>query len=154
MMTSSTHKAFVVLSLCALNQIYAAPLTNLYHTGVDDSGALLSNGVVDAHYAMIISPDLSWPGPAAYVTIPPDPWVVNGPVSKWLAPSPNAHDDFHAVGYYTYRTQFDLTGYDACTCIVTGKWATDDEGEVFLNGLSTSNVLVSPSTFDVLHTLT
>jgi hypothetical protein len=130
------------------------PLTNLFHTGVDGSGGLVSNGLADAHYSLIVSPDISYPGPTAYVVDPAPPWVVNGPLSKWLAPSPDGGSAFRAFGDYTYRTQFDLTGYDACTCVVTGKWASDDETyDVLINGLSTSNTLSSPSTFDVLHPL-
>ncbi|HUK83445.1 MAG TPA: hypothetical protein VLZ12_12540 [Verrucomicrobiae bacterium] len=134
---------------------HSEQLTNLFNTGVDDSGGLLSNTVVDPHYALISSPDISYPGPDAHVVDPAPPWVVNGPASKWLSPSPDGGSAFRAVGNYTYRTQFDLTGYDPCTCVVTGNWASDDETvDIYINGLATSNTLSGLSTFDILHPLT
>jgi len=140
--------------LVTLPSCLGEQLTNLFHTGVDNSGALLSNTVVDPHYTLISSPDISYPGPAAYVVAPAPPWVVNGPISKWLAPSPDGGAAFRAFGNYTYRTQFDLTGYDPCTCVVTGNWASDDETiDIYINGLATSNSLSTLSTFDILHPL-
>jgi len=142
------------IMLLWLPQALGEQLTNLFHTGVDNSGALISNTLVDPHYSLIVSPDISYPGPAAYVVEPAPPWVVNGPISKWLSPAPDGGSSFRAFGDYKYRTQFDLTGYDPCTCVVTGVWASDDETyDILINGLSTGNSLSSPSTFDYLHPL-
>jgi hypothetical protein len=143
-----------LILLVTLSSCLGEQLTNLFHTGVDGSGGLLSNTVVDPHYKLISSADISYPGPEAYVVTPAGPWVVNGPNSKWLAPSPDGGSSFRAVGDYKYRTQFDLAGYDPCTCVVTGNWASDDETvDIFINGLSTSNKLSGLSTFDILHPL-
>ena len=39
---------------------------------------------------------------------------------------------------YTYRTTFNLSGFDPTTASLTGQWAADNEGpNVLLNGIST-----------------
>src|SRR4029453_12437095 len=67
----------------------AAPIPGLFNTGVNTNGALLSGGVIDPHYKLVQSSDGSAPGPNVFVVndgYPIPPWLVNGPVSKWIAP--------------------------------------------------------------------
>jgi hypothetical protein len=37
-------------------------------------------------------------------------------------------------GTYEYMTTFDLTGYDPDTAVLSGQWALDQDGSIYLNG--------------------
>jgi YD repeat-containing protein len=126
----------------------------VYNTGVNTSGGLLADGATDSHYTLAVSPDPAYPGPAAKVVNsngwPIPPWLANGPTSKWIAPRPDQVNG-NALGYYTYRITFNLTGYDAATAQLTGQWAADDAGTMKLNGanVSTSNGFTAFTAFTI-----
>jgi hypothetical protein len=118
---------------------------SIFNTGVVsmDPVALAADGAVDQHYSLISSADSRAIGTNAYVagpnlTYPLGPWLLNGPDSKWISPFLNPATN-GAVGGYTYRTTFDLTGLDPATVILTGRWATDNSGSITLNGSATGN---------------
>lgn len=117
---------------------YAAPIPGLFNTGVDDNGAPLPNGVKDPHYTLIESPDPAYPGPDAVTLLPGfpvGPWLEEGPHSRWI--SCNAASGNGEPGSYTFRTTFDLTGFDPAKVTITGEWATDNDGtDILLNGES------------------
>ncbi|MBV9399757.1 MAG: RHS repeat-associated core domain-containing protein, partial [Bryobacterales bacterium] len=115
----------------------AVPIT-IYNTGVTSPGALAADGATDAHYTLTASADSSYPGPAAKVAnsnqFPlPSPWVADGPNSKWIAPRADAGNN-NAVGNYTYRTTFDLTGLNSWTAELHGAVGSDNAVTVMLNG--------------------
>lgn len=129
------------IGLAVLGQIgflSAAPIPGLYNTGVNDAGELLGpSGVVDPHYKLTTSDDVDFPG-LDLVTInqvwpvaPAGPWLADGPLSRWISPSASTNV---AAGSYTYTTTFDLTGYDHETARIEIKWASDDGGQIVLNG--------------------
>lgn len=117
----------------------------LFNTGVDDTGNALGDGAVDGHYQIVVNPDGA--SPEAFVEnsaafpIVSGPWVANNAGSKWIGPrfdTTGAAGAVGAGGDYTYRTVFDLAGYDPATVIVTGQWATDNGGiDIVVNGRST-----------------
>jgi len=130
----------VLLGLCfsvvpALGQ-NVVPIS-VFNTGVSNTGALLSAGSADPHYQLVANPDGG--GTTSFVTstIPSPPWVSNGPKSQWIAPDPNQDHGNFPGGTYNYKMTFDLTGLDPNTAQLTGQWATDNSGEIFLNGVST-----------------
>src|SRR2546426_5259221 len=78
-----------------LMPLQGASIPGLFNTGVDNSGALLSAGAVDAHYKLITSADTNFPGPDSIVVNQDfpiageagnGPWLTNGPISKWIGP--------------------------------------------------------------------
>lgn len=83
--------------------------------GVSTTGTLLADGAVDPHYQLVSSADPSYPGPNAVVVnsgvFPMPPWLANGGSSKWLAPRADQNGS-HPPGTYTYRTTFNLTGFN------------------------------------------
>jgi hypothetical protein len=115
----------------------------LFNTGVDANGEVLAGGQVDPHYQLIQSAESSLPGPDAIVVseIAEGYWMPNSSVSKWLAPSPNQPfplqpSPCNATGLYTYRTEFDLSGFDPATVEVSGGWAADNAVRALsLNGV-------------------
>ena len=116
-----------------------------YNTGVDDSGGALGDGAIDSHYKIVVNPDSASPDAtvenSAAFPIVTGPWVANNAASKWIGPRFDTAGAAGAVGVggdYVYRTTLDLAGFDPATVIVTGMWATDNEGsDIFINGQST-----------------
>src|SRR5262249_32130872 len=83
-------------------------------------------------------------GPDAFVVISsgfplPSPWIPQDSTSKWIGPVASV-PGFFLGGVYTYRLTFDLTGLDPSTAVLTGRWATDNTGQIFLNGKDTGLV--------------
>ena len=116
--------------------------TTIFNTGVVSQSPLMlaAAGAVDLHYSLIASADAGGPGPTAYVAgpngvYPIPPWLLNGPDSNWISPFVAAGTSA-TMGTYTYRTTFDLSGPLAGTAVLTGRWATDNTGEMVLNGVS------------------
>lgn len=142
-------KLLGTLALCAAAVMApsanAAMITTLYNTGVDSSGAPLANGTnPDPHYSLTVVPS----GSTVTRVIDPSggfpigPYFVGNNLSRWIVPnnnptSGNSAGDNAPVGDYTFRTTFDLTGFDFTTAAITGGWATDNAGiEIRLNGVS------------------
>ncbi len=118
----------------------AAAIPGLFNTGVDDAGAPLGADAVDPHWRLVESADVAAPGPDAFVVragFPIPPWIANGPASNWIAPQADQSGG-NLPGNYTYRLTFDLTGFDAATATLTGRWSSDNAGvAVRLNGQET-----------------
>jgi len=123
------------------------PIPGVYGTGLDATGNSLPDGVADIHYVLSASSDPNFPGPDALVItngwpIQTGVWVVNGPNSRWIAPSSNQRQDVdptqgNAPGDYTYQTTFNLTGYDLTKVSLVGSWAVDNTGvDILVNGVS------------------
>ncbi len=123
----------------------------IFNTGVAAVGELALAGSIDRHYTLIASAEPSLPGPNAIVAtqIASGYWLNNGPNSQWIAPSANQSypgaSPCNAGGLYTYRTTFDLTGFNPATAVINGAWAVDNAGSAIrlnganLTGLSSTN---------------
>jgi uncharacterized delta-60 repeat protein len=107
------------------------PIPGLFNTGVDSAGTPLGLHAADPHYTLIAPSPVTG---TAYVEIfgggliPP--WLGDNTTSAWIRPLTMAS----APGDYSYQTTFDLTGMDLATAKLTGRWATDNTGDIFLNG--------------------
>lgn len=83
-----------------------------------------------------------YPAYVAYnwATINPPPggsWV-GIPGARWIAPKNLTNDDVFPIGYYEYRTTFDLTNFDFQSLVITGTWAADGHGrDILINGKPT-----------------
>ncbi len=134
-------RAWVLAALLGRGLVsWAASMPGLFNTGVGAANNLLPGGTLDPHWRLAASPDATAPGPAAYVVrdgYPIPPWLGNGPQSKWIAPRSDQSEG-NAPGNYAYQLAFDLTGFDATTAVLTGRWSSDNSGlDVRLNGEST-----------------
>ena len=114
----------------------ADPIPTLYNTGVNDDYELLDDLAPDPHYKLVVNPDSDVIHPFVVKSdeFPIPPWLANGPDSKWLAvrEGENANG---INGNYTYRTSFDLTGFDLETLYIDMGWSVDNTGvNVLLNG--------------------
>lgn len=116
--------------------LHAAPIL-IYNTGVDSSNVVLADGAVDPHYTLVTSGDPAFPGPDAVLvnssSYPIPPWLANNSTSRWIAPRADEIAG-NAPGTYIYRTTFSLAGLDPATAILTGQWASDNDGTIRLNG--------------------
>jgi len=130
----------------------------LFNTGVDAAKALLPVNGVDPHYTLGPVPTGTPTGPGAYN--PPNGIVVGGPwglppvwpftASRWIAPAIASN---LPAGIYIYTNRFVLPpGADPLTASLSGRWAADDGGGLFFNGLATGHrkstiATASPSGF-------
>ncbi|MGC8792171.1 MAG: PEP-CTERM sorting domain-containing protein [Bryobacteraceae bacterium] len=141
-------RAFLALAL-AVAPAAAALITipGVYSTGIS------GEGTIDPYYWLAASPYGPLP---AYVVVsdgfPIPPWVANDSSSRWLSRTSNAQAD--AVGYYTFRTTFDLTGFRPETAVITGQWSSDNSAEIWLNGVFTGIALNFGQPFRNLYSFT
>lgn len=130
--------AFAVGLGSALLRTQADPIPGLFATGVDPSGAPLAAGATDPHWTLVVSPDPSATGPAAFVVqdgFPIPPWLANSSQSRWIAPRSDAGAG-NSPGDYVYRLSFSLADFDPATAVVTGRWSSDNGGvDIRLNGV-------------------
>jgi len=63
-------------------------------------------------------------------------WMPDGPSSEWISLAAN-EDVIDNPGLYVYQTTFNLAGLNPSTTVITGQWATDNTGVIYLNGTST-----------------
>jgi hypothetical protein len=130
----------VVVSLFCLwaVQAEAVPITGLFDSGVDNSNALLPYGSLDPHYTLTAAPGFTVPrsavvyDPSSYTFYN---WVANTSNSQWIGLQSSAN--YYSAGLYKYDITFDLTGLNPATSVITGQWAADNNGVIFLNGTST-----------------
>ena len=129
--------AAVALGLAAPAQ--AATITTLFNTGVDAAGVPLPDGTVtDPHYSLIATP-----GGTSSILVrqsaggfPIPPYIGDNAFSAWIGPFNDTILD-GPVGSYTYRTTFDLTGFNPSTASITGGWSSDNNGlDILINGVS------------------
>ena len=129
----------VALSLLVMaGAAHAVPIV-IYNTGVNGSALILPDATVgDPHYTLTVAPS----GAVTDVQVrtatvfPLGIWlsVAPGDPSAWIGPNSGAAMG-GPPGTYTYRTTFDLSGFDPTTAVITGRWATDNTGSgIFLNG--------------------
>jgi hypothetical protein len=132
------------------------PITDLFSTGVNASGNLISNGATDPHWSVVGSPTVGgtanfYNGSAKAYRI--DQWIANQttPINSQWVSVPNGAEalpPFSPAGQfvsaavvefaqpnYTYQTSFTLpAGFDAAQ--ISGKWVCDNIGlDMLLNGV-------------------
>jgi hypothetical protein len=124
--------AVVVLAIPALS----APII-IYGTGVQATGG------VDDNYRIIATPAGAANDNAYVATSKPGTWYNNpAPPPQWIGPTSGNANGNQLSGFFTYRTAFDLTGLDPLTASLSGFWAADNAGEIFLNGVSTGITVI------------
>lgn len=110
-------------------------VTNLYNTGTNSSGSVLSNGTSPAPYYTLVS------APAGQGTslevfssssYPGNAWVQPDAYSAWIAPVSGAAYTGSPVTYglpgdYTYQMTFDSVAAGVIT--MSGQWATDNSSD-------------------------
>lgn len=144
-MAGKTYFRLLMLAVTAIGiQATPIPIPGLFSTGTSGEGN------PDPYYQVIASPYGSF---TPYVVItdgfPIPPWVANDASSRWLSRTAGADAD--AVGYYTFRTTFDLTGLIPATAVIRGEWSSDNSAQIWLNGVFTGIELNFEDPFRSLH---
>ncbi len=127
----------------------AAVISTLRNTGVNSAGAVLAHGSIVTNYSAVTVPTGSSTQLVAITGagggFPIGPWLGDNTVSRWIrtnnASLPGGGDNDPA-GTYVIRNTFNLASWeDHTTASFTGQWATDNTGEMYLNGnlISTIN---------------
>ncbi|HEX6045640.1 MAG TPA: neuraminidase-like domain-containing protein [Pyrinomonadaceae bacterium] len=112
-----------------------AALPFIRSTGLDANGALLPEGAVDPNWT-VIRPGTSTPVQTFATKIMAGAWLPNRSSSRWISSKADAATN-DLPGTYTYRTSFDLTGFDPTTVQIRMQISVDDElVDVKLNGQS------------------
>lgn len=144
-----TNEHGTAISDAALVTI-GALFSELFNTGVDDSGAILPGGSVDPHYFLIDSNDLNNLGPDLMVwsdDYPVPVFIWNGPDSSWISPINNSNV---ALDRYVYHTEFLIDAADPNTVVLEGSWMLDTIGDdILLNGQSTGITNTSGASYKV-----
>ena len=113
----------------------SAEITGLFNTGVDRSGSVLSQGSVDPNYSILetgTSPETIFLRPVHGNYVP------NDSDSAWIwQDSDGSPNGIHR----TFRTTFDLSGFDPSTASISGSWTADNYGrDILINGISTGQI--------------
>ncbi len=128
------------LRMCVLSAVlcgamvapFASASTVPPSTGVDSSGNVLSSGTVDPNYSILSSP---YGAAAAVVTTPNSGWITAPAGSQWISiGADQTPGQNYAVGTYIYQTFFTLSSSQASNFSISGEWAADDSGSIYLNG--------------------
>jgi hypothetical protein len=127
----------------------ASPIPGLFNTGVDGSGVqLLGAGVTDPHWTVA--------GGGSAFTAPLSGFYVqegqNGgsTLSRWI--NSNGLEGSQPTSY-ALTLQFDLTGFDAATASIAGRFAVDNCGAIKLNG-TTGGTIANCDSLDSFGTFT
>jgi hypothetical protein len=127
---------------CCAN-LAAAPISDIFNTGVDGTGTQLSPGANDPHYDIVVDPS-----GAGDQTVPslPGAWIANPSDARWIGPDTDTSSRAPGGANYTYQTTFSLPAMaDLSTVSVMGSWATDNGGvDIVLNGFSVGSGQLSP----------
>ena len=139
----SLPRALTAFLCLATLPLVAAPIPGLFNTGVGTNGVALANGSINTQWRLIQSADPASPGPNVIVVmdnlfpIVAGPWLASSAISKWVGPKADQSGG-SAAGDYKYRITFDLTGLEASTAVISGRWSSDNAGpELLLNGVPT-----------------
>ena len=127
--------AAIVVAFSATTIANAAPVPfTLFNTGVNAAGLGLggvARGAADLHYdtALVTDP----------VVVASGAYLANSKSSQWIWANRSA-----GAATYTFKTTFDLTGFDAKTAEILGAWGADNLGlDILINGVSTGISLLT-----------
>lgn len=139
LLSASALLAFVLAAAPAEAQFTNIP--GLFGTGMDAFGNRLSANSDDPHYSVLgVGPakvinDLSAGNPCRMAAT----WVAPPGQSCWIWQQSNGQPINTTL---TFRTTFDLTGFDHTTAFLNGQWSTDNTGiDILINGVSTSQTI-------------
>jgi hypothetical protein len=125
---------------------FSATISDLFNTGVNNSGTFLGEGILDPHYTLVSSPNAGYN--LQTVTPVPVSWVANDNDSAWLGIG--TYRSEASPGIYLFETTFTLeAGADLSTVLLEGKIAADNGFSIFLNGEDTliSNTYIIASNY-------
>jgi hypothetical protein len=125
-------RSVLALALLGVGAVHEAAALTIYNTGVTDAGAKLAVGSNDTHWVLVPSNDAVPPPPVVVTNQHPSGQYFTSADSMWIWANAGG---VAVVGKpYTYRLEFDLTGFDPGTASISGAWGVDNSGKITLNG--------------------
>ncbi len=119
--------------------VQADLISGLWNTGVDASGTPLPVGAAEIHYQTVL-PGGANPGYVTRAVNLPGSYARNPADASWIGPTLSASEGAlvnDPVGAYVYGLNFSLAGFDADTATLSGRWASDNNSAIWLNGWDT-----------------
>ncbi len=145
------HFLFAYICLSS-TLVMAAPISNVLGTGVTTGNAALVAANLPQSTPVTLDGRFTVTGPlsnlSAYTNkqAPYYTETTPGP-NRWItAGAPIIGPGFGGIalatntGIYDFSYQFDLTGFNPASATITGAWATDNCGEIWLNGFTGNSV--------------
>jgi hypothetical protein len=132
--TSAAALGAAVALMCG-GSAQAAAILGLFNTGTDASNLALAggNGVEDPHYTILSSTSPGFDGDQAQ-TYFNGAYAAEDGNSRWISLTGSGTPVNNTT---VYRLSFSLSGLDAGTAQITGRWGADNSGLILLNGTST-----------------
>lgn len=125
-------RSLLTLALLGAGAMQDAAALSVYNTGVTDAGAKLAVGSNETHWVLVPSSDEVPPLPVVVTNQHPLGQYFTSADSMWIWANASGSA---AVGTpYTYRLEFDLTGFDLAATTISGAWGVDNIGKITLNG--------------------
>lgn len=125
------------LNIAGLSGTAELPTIALFNSGVDNTGTPLPGGASDPHWTITSGPGIGAPVSAVVLSDQIGYDYAQNSTSRWVWANASGVAGFNSD--YTFRLNFDLTGLDPRTAVVSGQWAVDNVGFIRLNG-STNNI--------------
>lgn len=124
----------------------------IYNTGESSGLTALPTGQSNPNYNVVAAPS-GVPLGAAITTAANPNWLQNTSTTDWISPGSSGLTNW-AGGTYDYQTSFSLTGLNPSTAALTGSWASDNGGCIYLNGTNTGNCTAAVGGFKSLVSFT
>lgn len=140
----------LLVGMINVSRAQTVSIAGLYQTGVTNTGVLLGNNQVDAHY-VISAAGATYDGTSRTVSSIPAGWAPNSATARWVT-TPWTFIGFpidglntsRPAGIYDYSLTFTMpVGAQLATTSISGTGAADDSAEIYMNG-----VLVSGQTIN------
>jgi hypothetical protein len=130
------YGAIALFGLATVTTANASIITDqLYNTGLDSSGNLVAaSGEIDGNWKVN-------PTGSSAITYLHTAYAANDADSQWISSNVSGGNETTTSTDYVFSTEFDLTGYDASTAMITGFWGVDNYASIWLNGWDTGNSL-------------
>ena len=125
-------KKFLIAAVVATASFVSAHAASI--SGLVNTGGSFASGAQDTNYSLNGS---SFGYVTSNGTFPlAGNWMANTITSKWITPTTSQGESFDpsANGTYSWKLNFDLTGFNASTASFTGRFAADNNAKVKLNG--------------------
>lgn len=144
----SRFVAFFVALLIPVSTFAQVNLV-VHNTGVNTSDVLVSPGAQTSHWTLLSAPPgaSETPGQNAFRHFN-GAYAPDSATSAWVSMA--ASGNASVSGFYVYQLLVDLTGVDPSTAVITGQFATDNDGFIRVNGGANA----ATSTFGGFGTLT
>jgi hypothetical protein len=105
----------------------------LFNTGVDGTGLPLPVNASDPNWTIVSGPGITTPIAAVVVsTQNPAGQYAQSQDSRWIWADSSGSGATNSP--YVFHLEFDLTGYDPDTAVLSGMWAVDNTATMLLNG--------------------